>query len=176
MKSDTLHMTYRGTPQAHAIIARTRANKRLLQPRQEWAGLCCIHRCLGNSTAATGWIRQIGAAMRLMTALLRQMPLGVSPMTGCPAFQIVEYEITDPAGFQTYIKSAGAIHSSRVFLARHAKGTSLSGEPPKWIGILQYPSLADALAFDSSSEHTALKPICDISTKWRSFVVEGLPN
>ena len=93
-----------------------------------------------------------------------------------PAFQIVEYEITDPAGFQTYIKGADAIHSSRIFLARHAKGTSLSGEPPKWIGILQYPSLEDALAFDSSPEYTALKPIRDRSTKWRSFVVEGLPS
>jgi len=63
-----------------------------------------------------------------------------------PAFQIVEYEVTDPAGFQTYIKGADAIHSSGIFLARHAKGKSLSGEPPKWIGILQYPSLEDALA------------------------------
>jgi hypothetical protein len=34
-----------------------------------------------------------------------------------PAFQIVEYEITDPAGFQTYIKGADAIHSSRIFFA-----------------------------------------------------------
>ena len=93
-----------------------------------------------------------------------------------PAFQIVEYEITDPAGFQAYIKGAGAIHSSRIFLARHAKGTSLSGAPPKWIGILQYSSLEDALAFDSSPEYTALKSIRDKSTKWRSFVVEGLPS
>jgi uncharacterized protein (DUF1330 family) len=94
-----------------------------------------------------------------------------------PAFQIVEYEVTDPAGFQSYIKGADAIHSARVFLARHAQGTALSGEPPmKWIGMLRYPSLDDALAFDSSPEYTALKRIRDKSTKWRSFVVEGLPN
>jgi uncharacterized protein (DUF1330 family) len=94
-----------------------------------------------------------------------------------PAFQIVEYEITDPAGFQAYIKGAEAIRSDRVFLARHAQGTALAGEPPKkWIGILRYPSLDDALAFDSSPEYKALKPIRDQSTKWRSFVVEGLPN
>ena len=94
-----------------------------------------------------------------------------------PAFQIVEYEITDPAGFQKYINGADAIHSARVFLARHAQGTALAGEPPKkWIGILRYPSLDDALAFDSSPEYKALKPIRDQSTKWRSFVVEGLPN
>jgi probable addiction module antidote protein len=41
---------------------------------------------------------------------------------------VVEYEITDPVGFRAYIKRADAIHSSRIFLARHAKGTSLSGE------------------------------------------------
>ena len=78
--------------------------------------------------------------------------------------------------FQTYIKGADAIHGSRVFLARHAKGTALSGEPPKRIGILRYPSLDDALAFDSSPEYTGLKPIRDKATHWRSFVVEGLPN
>lgn len=33
-----------------------------------------------------------------------------------------------------------------------------------------------AAAFDSSPDYTALKPIRDRSTKWRSFVVEGLPN
>jgi len=33
-----------------------------------------------------------------------------------------------------------------------------------------------ALAFDSSPEYTALKAIRDKSTKWRSFVVEGLPG
>ena len=100
----------------------------------------------------------------------------VNATTRPHAFQIVEYEITDSAGFQTYIKGADAIHSSRTFLARHAKGTSLSGEPPKWIGILEYPSMEDALAFDSSPEYTALKAIRDKSTKWRSFVVEGLPK
>jgi uncharacterized protein (DUF1330 family) len=93
-----------------------------------------------------------------------------------PAFMFVEYEITDPVGFRAYIKGADAIHSSRIFLAGHAKGTSLSGEPPKWIGILQYPSLEDAIAFDSSPEYSALKSIRDKSTKWRSFVLEGLEN
>ena len=93
-----------------------------------------------------------------------------------PAYLVVEYEITDPAGFKTYIQGSNAIKSSRVFLARHAKGTSLSGEPPKWVGIIQYPSVEEALAHDASPEYAALKPIRDKSTKWRSFVVEGVPN
>ena len=91
-----------------------------------------------------------------------------------PGFMVVEYEITDRAGFQEFIKGDEKIHRQRIFLARHAKGVSLSGEPPKWIGILQFPSVEDALAFDSSPEFSALKPIRDKSTKWRSFVVEGL--
>ena len=87
---------------------------------------------------------------------------------------VMEYEITDGAGFDEFIKGDAKINSPRIFLARHAKGVSLSGEPPKWIGILQFPSVEDALAFDSSPEFTALKPIRDKSTKWRSFVVNGL--
>ncbi len=93
-----------------------------------------------------------------------------------PGYLIVEYEITDPAGFKIYLQGSGAIKSSRVFLARHAKGTPLSGEPPKWIGIIQYPIVEEALAYDASPEYAALKPIRDKSTKWRSFVVEGMQN
>jgi uncharacterized protein (DUF1330 family) len=93
-----------------------------------------------------------------------------------PGYLVVEYEITDPAGFKTYLQGSTAIKSSRVFLARHAKGTSLSGESPKWIGIIQYSTVEDALAYDASPEYAALKPIRDKSTKWRSFVVEGMQN
>jgi hypothetical protein len=50
-------------------------------------------------------------------------------------------------------QGADAIHGAPVFLAPHARGTALTGEPPKeWIGILRYPFLDDALAFDSSPE------------------------
>jgi uncharacterized protein (DUF1330 family) len=120
--------------------------------------------------------------VQLLVALLAAVAMGAVGIELAratakpPAFMVVEYEITDPVGFRAYIKGADAIHSSRIFLARHAKGTSLSGEPPKWIGILQYPSLEDAIAFDSSPEYSALKSIRDRSTKWRSFVVEGLEN
>ncbi len=93
-----------------------------------------------------------------------------------PGYLVVEYEIIDQPGFMTFIQGSNAIKSSRVFLARHARGTSLSGEPPKWIGIIQYPSVDDALAYESSPEYTALKPLRDKTTKWRSFVVEGVRN
>ena len=81
-----------------------------------------------------------------------------------PAYMVVEYEITDREAFQAYLKGADAIPTSRVFLARHAKGTALAGEPPKWIGILKYPSLADALAFDRSPQYQALVAARDKGT------------
>jgi uncharacterized protein (DUF1330 family) len=93
-----------------------------------------------------------------------------------PAYMVVEYEITDHAGFEEFIKRDAAIHGPRTFLARHAKGVSLSGEPPKWIGIVQFPSVEEAVKFDTSPEFTALKPIRDKSTVWRSFVVGGLED
>jgi len=91
-----------------------------------------------------------------------------------PAYLVVEYEITDAAGWREYLAGVSEISGKRTFLARHAKGISLSGEQPKWIGILKYPSIEDALSYDSSPEYTALKPIRDKSTKWRAYVVEGL--
>lgn len=93
-----------------------------------------------------------------------------------PAYMVVEYEITDHDGFEEFIKRDAAIHGPRTFLARHAKGVSLSGEAPKWIGIVQFPSVEEAVKFDTSPEFAALKPIRDKSTKWRSFVVGGLEN
>jgi uncharacterized protein (DUF1330 family) len=92
------------------------------------------------------------------------------------AYMVVEYEITDRAGFEEFIRRDSAIHGPRTFLARHAKGVALSGEPPKWIGIVQFPSVEEAVKFDTSPEFAALKPIRDKSTKWRSFVVGGLEN
>lgn len=93
-----------------------------------------------------------------------------------PAYMVVEYEITDRDAFQAYIKSANAIPTSRIFLARHAKGVTLSGDPPQWIGILKYSSLDEALAFENSSEYQALIATRDKGTNWRAYVVEGLPD
>lgn len=91
-----------------------------------------------------------------------------------PGFLVVEFEVTDPVGWKTYVDAARANPSGGIFLVRAAKGTSLAGEQPKTITIVQFPSVADAVAFDSSPHYAALKPIRDKSSKWRSYVVEGL--
>jgi uncharacterized protein (DUF1330 family) len=91
-----------------------------------------------------------------------------------PGFLVVEYEVTDPVGWKTYVDGARAAPSGGTFLVRAAKGTSLAGEPPKTITIVQFATVEDAVAFDSSPQYAALKPIRDKSSKWRSYVVEGV--
>ena len=93
-----------------------------------------------------------------------------------PGFMIIEYEVLDPAGYREYLKASNALRTSGsggTFLVRGSQGVSLSGEPPKTVAIIQFPSVADAVAFDASPEYAALKANRDKSIKWRSFVVEG---
>ena len=100
-----------------------------------------------------------------------------SAQTRAPGYMIVEYEVTDQAEFREYLKASAALRATGVggiFLVRGAKGISLSGEPPKTTAILQFASVDEAVAFDKSPEHLALKPSRDKAAKWRSFVVEGL--
>ena len=93
-----------------------------------------------------------------------------------PAYLIVEFEITDPDVWKDYAAGARAIPSIGEFIVRAAKGTTLSGQPPKTITILKFATIEDALAFDSSPQYVALKPLRDKSSNWRSYVVEGLPK
>ena len=86
----------------------------------------------------------------------------------------LEFEVTDPVGWKTYVDGARANPSGGTFLVRAAKGTSLAGDQPKTITIVQFPSVEDAVAFDSSPQYAALKPIRDKSSKWRSYVAEGI--
>lgn len=94
-----------------------------------------------------------------------------------PGYMIIEYEVTDQAGFREYLKASAEIRKSLpsgTFLARGAKGISLSGEPPKTTAIIRFSSVEEALAFDRSPQYSALKEGRDQAIKWRSFVVEGL--
>jgi uncharacterized protein (DUF1330 family) len=92
-----------------------------------------------------------------------------------PAYLVAEFEVTDPAGWKTYVDGARA-NPSGTFIVRAAKGTSLAGSAPKTITIVKFNSLEEAVAFDSSASYSALKPMRDKSSNWRSYVVEGLQN
>ena len=93
-----------------------------------------------------------------------------------PAYLVVEFEVIDPVGWKEYADAARALGSLGRFIVRGAKGVPLAGEPPRSITIVMFPSMKAAEAFDSSAAYTALKANRDKSAKWRSYVVEGLPN
>ena len=94
-----------------------------------------------------------------------------------PGFLVAEFEVTDPVGWKSYQDGLRAMPpNGGVFLARAAKGAGLAGAQPKTITIVQFPTVEDAIAFDSSPAYAALKPLRDKSSNWRSYVVEGLPK
>lgn len=94
-----------------------------------------------------------------------------------PGYVVVEYEVTDPAGYRDYLKASAELRQSLqggTFLVRGATGTSLSGEPPKTIAIIRFSSVDEAIAYYESPQYSAIKERRDKALNWRSFVVEGL--
>ena len=93
-----------------------------------------------------------------------------------PGYLVVEFQVTDPVGWKTYVDAARALPTSGTFIVRATKGVPLAGDPPKTITLIKFPSVDDALAFDTSPAYVALKAGRDKSSNWRSYVVEGLPD
>ena len=93
-----------------------------------------------------------------------------------PGYLVVEFQVTDPVGWKAYADAARALPSTGTFIVRATKGRPLAGESPKTISIIKFPSVDDAVAFDTSPAYVALKEGRDKSSTWRSYVVEGLPN
>ena len=93
-----------------------------------------------------------------------------------PGYLVVEFQVTDPVGWKTYVDAARALPTTGTFVVRATKGVPLAGEPPQTITLIKFPSVDEALAFDASPAYVALKAGRDKSSNWRSYVVEGLPN
>ena len=115
------------------------------------------------------------ALATLCGVLLGAFGVGVTgAQTKPPGFLVAEFEVSDPVGWKTYLDGVRAVPGGGAFLVRAAKGTSLAGEQPKMITIVQFGSVDEAIAFDSSPAYTTLKPLRDKSSNWRSYVVEGV--
>jgi uncharacterized protein (DUF1330 family) len=102
------------------------------------------------------------------------VPVGAQPKS--PGYLVVEFQVTDPVGWKAYTDAARALPTSGKPIVRATKGVSLSGEEPRTISIFKFPSVEEALAFDSSPGYVALKAARDRSSNWRSYVVEGMPD
>ena len=92
------------------------------------------------------------------------------------AYVINDMEITDPAAFEEYKKMSPATvakYGGR-FLARGGSTEKLEGSwLPKRIVIFEFPSVAQAKAWATSSEYAPAKQIRQRASKSNMIVTEG---
>src|ERR1700736_5642339 len=97
-----------------------------------------------------------------------------------PVYQVVEIDVLNQDAYlkdyapkaQAAIKAAGG-----KFLAAGGKTTTIEGEPPKSrVVIQQWDSLEKVQAYRDSAAFKDLLPLRNKLAKFRSFVVEGVPQ
>ena len=96
-----------------------------------------------------------------------------------PVYSVTEVDITDQAGYSTYVpKARAAIKAGGgKYLAAGGAITTIDGEPPKSrVVIQQWDSLEKYQAYRDSAAFKDLLPIREKVAKWRTFVVEGVPQ
>jgi len=118
-------------------------------------------------------------------ALLAGFGLGAVAVQGlhaqakAPVYSVAEIDIADPAAYSTYVpKAQAAIKAAGgKILAAGGKVTTIEGEPPKSrVVIQQWDSLEKFQAYRDSTAFKDLLPTRAQVAKFRSFVVEGVPQ
>jgi uncharacterized protein (DUF1330 family) len=92
---------------------------------------------------------------------------------------VSESDIVDQAAYPTYVpKAQAAVRAAGgKFLAAGGSVTAMDGDPPKSrIVIQQWDSLEQFQAYRNSAAFKDLIPLREKVAKWRTFVVEGLPQ
>jgi len=96
-----------------------------------------------------------------------------------PVYSVSEIDIADQAAYATYIpKAQAAIKAAGgKFLAAGGKITAIEGDPPKSrVVIQQWNSLETYQAYRASAAFKDLLPIREKIAKFRTFLVEGVPQ
>jgi uncharacterized protein (DUF1330 family) len=96
-----------------------------------------------------------------------------------PVYSVAEIEITDQAAYSTYVPKAQASikAAGAKFLAAGGKITAVDGEPPKSrVVIQQWDSLEKFQAYRNSAAFKDLQPTREKVAKFRTFIVEGVPQ
>jgi uncharacterized protein (DUF1330 family) len=96
-----------------------------------------------------------------------------------PVYSVAEIDILDQAAYSTYVpKAQAAIKAAGgKFLAAGGTITAVDGEPPKSrVAIQQWDSLEKFQAYRDSAAFKDLLPIRQKVAKFRTFVVEGVPQ
>ena len=96
-----------------------------------------------------------------------------------PVYSVAEIDIADQAAYSTYVpKAQAAIKAGGgKILAAGGTITRVEGEWPKSrVVIQQWDSLEKFQAYRNSAAFKDLLPIREKVAKWRTFVVEGVPQ
>lgn len=100
-----------------------------------------------------------------------------APASG-PAIYISEFEVTDPEGMKPYsakVEESFATFGGR-YIVRGGNVVSQEGAPSKRIVMIEFPSMAQALAWYDSPAYAQLKPIRHKSATSRVYTVQGTPR
>jgi uncharacterized protein (DUF1330 family) len=118
-------------------------------------------------------------------AMFAGVGLGAAAVQGLHAqakplvYSVAEIDIADQAAYSTYVpKAQAAIKAGGgKFLAAGGTITAVDGEPPKSrVVIQQWDSLEKYQAYRNSAAFKDLLPMREKVAKWRTFVVEGVPQ
>src|SRR6185437_8758686 len=96
-----------------------------------------------------------------------------------PVYSVAEIDIADQAAYSTYVpKAQAAIKTAGgKILAAGGKITTVEGEPTKSRVVIQrWDSLEKFQAYRNSAAFKDLLPLREKVAKFRSFVVEGVPQ
>jgi uncharacterized protein (DUF1330 family) len=91
------------------------------------------------------------------------------------AYVVNEIWVSDPELFQTYVVQVPATlarHGGR-YVVRSGATEAIDGQPPGRIVILEFADRAAALAWRSSPDYQAIRPIRDASSTSRVYVADG---
>ena len=118
-------------------------------------------------------------------AMLAGLGLGAVAVQGLHAqakpnvYAVAEVDIVDQAAYSTYVpKAQAAIKAGGgKILAAGGKTTTVEGDPPKSrVVIQQWDSLEKYQAYRNSAAFKELLPMREKVAKWRTFVVEAVPQ
>jgi uncharacterized protein (DUF1330 family) len=121
---------------------------------------------------------------RYLMALLAGVAIGAIGLQGLhaqgakqKAYTVSEIEVLDPSALAAYLPAArNAIKAAHGRTLGTAGGRVVQiegGQAPKWVGITEWDSLDDAVAFYKSKAWTELAPQREKATKvLRRYVVE----
>ena len=94
-----------------------------------------------------------------------------------PAFLIAEVEVSDPAEYKDYAEQVPAIAAKfgGHYIVRGGKTDPVEGAKPDGnIVVIEFPSLAQAEAFEASPEYNKIRPMRQAAATSRIYLVEGL--